>query len=200
MESERLPRGADPRAHLKLGRGGLSDVEWVVQLLQLQHAHEHDGLRTTSTVEALDAAVGAGLLDQEDQVVLARAWETASQLRDAGVMWRGRPVDSVPSALRDAEGMSRVMGRPPGHGSELAEEWRRTARHARQVVDRLFYGDAPPAHGGRGPATTHRDRGLPGRAAGFSRAADGPPPSAARFPRPTRGPRSGGRDTGRGRS
>ena len=200
MESERLPRGADPRAHLKLGRGGLSDVEWVVQLLQLQHAHEHAGLRTMSTLGALEAAVSVGLLDREDGATLARAWELASQLRDAGVMWRGRPVDSVPSALRDAEGMARVMGRPPGHGSELAEEWRRTARHARQVVERLFYGDAPPAAGPRGAAASRRDRGLPGRAAGFSRAADGPPPSAVRFPRPTRGRGSGGRDVGPGRS
>ena len=38
METERLPRGADPTPHTKLGRGGLSDVEWTVQLLQLQHA------------------------------------------------------------------------------------------------------------------------------------------------------------------
>ena len=38
VESERLPQGADPARHLKLGRGSLSDVEWFVQLLQLQHA------------------------------------------------------------------------------------------------------------------------------------------------------------------
>ena len=41
VEAERLPRGADPARHLKLGRGGLSDVEWLVQLLQLQHAGKH---------------------------------------------------------------------------------------------------------------------------------------------------------------
>ena len=40
MEAERMPRGTDPAMHLKLGPGGLSDVEWVVQLLQLTHAHE----------------------------------------------------------------------------------------------------------------------------------------------------------------
>ncbi|MFP3675172.1 hypothetical protein SB724_20365, partial [Bacillus sp. SIMBA_031] len=52
VESERLPRGADPARHVKLGRGGLSDVEWLVQLLQLQHAGKHPDLRTTSTMEA----------------------------------------------------------------------------------------------------------------------------------------------------
>ena len=43
MESERLPRGADPTTHTKLGRGGLSDVEWTVQLLQLQHGARQPG-------------------------------------------------------------------------------------------------------------------------------------------------------------
>ena len=38
VEAERLPRGADPHRHTKLGPGGLADVEWTVQLLQLRHA------------------------------------------------------------------------------------------------------------------------------------------------------------------
>ena len=47
VEAERLPRGADPAKHTKLGPGGLADVEWTVQLLQLQHAHEVPELRTS---------------------------------------------------------------------------------------------------------------------------------------------------------
>ncbi len=189
MEGERLPRGADPRTHLKLGRGGLSDVEWVVQLFQLQHAHALPALQTTSTLEALAGLVDAGLVRQEDAAELEHAWRLASQIRDAGVVWRGRPVDSVPSSLRDAEGVARVMGRPPGHGGDLAEEWRRAGRHARAVVERLLYGDVVPA-----PARSVEPVGrrpLPGRAAGFSRAATGPPPSPRRFPRPGR-PSGGG--------
>ena len=37
MESERIPPGEDPDFHLKLGPGGLSDVEFVTGLLQMQH-------------------------------------------------------------------------------------------------------------------------------------------------------------------
>ncbi|HEV7187359.1 MAG TPA: bifunctional [glutamine synthetase] adenylyltransferase/[glutamine synthetase]-adenylyl-L-tyrosine phosphorylase, partial [Blastococcus sp.] len=53
VERERLPRGADPATHTKLGRGGLSDVEWTVQLLQLQHAAERPVLQVAPTVDAL---------------------------------------------------------------------------------------------------------------------------------------------------
>ena len=38
VDNERLPRRADKALHTKLGTGGLADVEWTVQLLQLQHA------------------------------------------------------------------------------------------------------------------------------------------------------------------
>ncbi|NKX50176.1 bifunctional [glutamine synthetase] adenylyltransferase/[glutamine synthetase]-adenylyl-L-tyrosine phosphorylase, partial [Arthrobacter deserti] len=55
VESERLPRGAGPARHLKLGRGALSDVEWLAQLLQLQHAARLPELRTTNTLAALAA-------------------------------------------------------------------------------------------------------------------------------------------------
>ena len=44
MERERIPRGTDPRRHLKLGPGGLSDVEFSAQILQLQHAHRVESL------------------------------------------------------------------------------------------------------------------------------------------------------------
>jgi glutamate-ammonia-ligase adenylyltransferase len=206
MESERLPRGADPRTHLKLGLGGLSDVEWVIQLLQLRHAHVHVGLRTTSTGEGLDAAVAAGLLAPADAAPLAAAWQLASQIRDAGVVWRGRAVDSVPSDLRDAEGMSRIMGRAPGEGHRLADDWRRVARHARTVVERLLYGDAPPRAGARGEpavrtlAATTLERPRPGRAAGFRRDTSlvTPPRDPARFPRRRPGVPGGSRPAGDG--
>ena len=143
VEAERLPRGADPHTHLKLGRGGLTDVEWTVQLLQLQHAHAKPALRVTGTMAALEALGDAGLLAPEDVRALREAWRFGSLMRNAGVLWRGRPVESVPTDLRDAEGIGRIMGRPAGEGSALGELWRRVARRSRQATDFNFY-DSPP--------------------------------------------------------
>lgn len=140
MEAERLPRGADPKTHLKLGRGGLSDVEWTVQLLQLRHAHAVPGLRTTSTLGALAAAEEASLIDHGDAEALAEAWRLASSIRNAAVLWRSRSTDSVPATLRDAEAVHRILGRPPGSGVDLGERYLRAARRARSVTERLFYG------------------------------------------------------------
>jgi len=144
MEAERLPRGVDPSRHLKLGRGGLSDVEWTVQLLQLRHAHEVPGLRTPATLEALDAAEAGGLLDAEDAAILREAWLMSSRLRDAIVLWTGRAGgamgDVLPHDLRALNGLARMLGMGAGSGAELAETYLRVGRRARAVMERVFYG------------------------------------------------------------
>ena len=139
MEGERLPRGADRKTHLKLGHGGLSDVEWSAQLIQLRHAHEHPELRTTSTTRALAAAAELGLLDPDTAGELAEAWRLAARTRNAGMVFRSRPIDSVPSDVRDAEGVARVLGWSAGSGQDLIESYLRTTRRARQAVERVFY-------------------------------------------------------------
>ncbi|MFI8523178.1 bifunctional [glutamine synthetase] adenylyltransferase/[glutamine synthetase]-adenylyl-L-tyrosine phosphorylase [Promicromonospora sukumoe] len=143
VESERLPRGADPARHLKLGRGGVSDVEWTVQLLQLQHAFEVPGLRTTGTVAALKAANEAGLLTDDDAEVLHEAWVLASRLRSAIVLWSGRTtgagIDMLPHDSHALTGIARLLG-DVGTGPELEELYLRVARRARAVMERVFYG------------------------------------------------------------
>lgn len=139
MESERMPRGADPTLHTKLGRGGLSDVEWVAQLMQIRHAAQVEQLRTTSTLSALEAGVCAGLLSEEDHLILRSAWLAATRMRNAIVLVRGKAGDVVPSAPPDLTGVAFLLGYQPGHGSDLIEDYRRTTRRARGVVERLFY-------------------------------------------------------------
>ena len=140
MESERLPRGADPTLHTKLGRGGLSDVEWVAQLLQLQHAAQVPDLRTTRTGPALRAAVAAKLLAAADADVLMAAWRIALRVRNAGQLALGRPRDLVPTDVRELAATAHVLGYPPGVGGQLIEDYRRITRRARNVVERVFYG------------------------------------------------------------
>ncbi len=140
VDSERLPRGADPATHLKLGRGALADVEWTVQLLQLRHAHERAGLRTPRTLEALSAAAEAGLIGAADADALGAAWRLASRVRNAVTLVRGRPADSLPRRGRELVGVARAVGYPPGEDpGGLVEEYLRTTRRARAAVERVFY-------------------------------------------------------------
>jgi glutamate-ammonia-ligase adenylyltransferase len=158
MEAERIPRGTDRALHLKLGPGGLSDVEWTVQLLQLRHGYAIEGLRTTRTIEALDAAVAVGLATHADADALAAAWRFGSRVRNAIMLVRGRPGDALPAKHDELTAVARLLGyKPSASAAEakaypsspawndtpaqaLEQDYRRTARQARKVMDRLFYG------------------------------------------------------------
>jgi glutamate-ammonia-ligase adenylyltransferase len=140
MEAERMPRGTDPALHLKLGPGGLADVEWVAQLIQLRHAHAVPGLRTTRTLAALDAAVAAGLIEPDDASVLRSAWLLAARIRDAVTLVRGRPSDTLSAQQGGLAAVARLLGYPPDASQDLVQDYRRGARRARAVMERLFYG------------------------------------------------------------
>jgi len=140
MEAERMPRGVDPALHLKLGPGGLSDVEWVVQLLQLRHASTVPELRTTRTLAGLAAAAKAGVVTHEDAAVLARSWRLASRIRDAVVLVRGRAADVLPARTAELAAVASVLGYPSGGAQNLMQDYRQAARRARAVMERLFYG------------------------------------------------------------
>ena len=150
VEAERLPRGINPARHLKLGPGGLSDVEWSAQVLQLAHAGRIPQLRTTSTVGVLQAAVQAGVLSADDGGELIAAWILASRLRSAIVLGTGRasgPRSQVlPIQIREIRLVGRLIGLSAGRERELEDLYRRSARHARSVAERIVFADAA-AHG-----------------------------------------------------
>ncbi len=143
VESERLPQGADPARHVKLGRGSLSDVEWCVQLIQLRLAAEHPSLRTTSTLKALRAATDEGFLTAKEAATLRAAWVFASRVRSAMTLWTVRTTDVLPVDRPQLEGIARLMEYPPGSASRLEDDYLRVTRLARRVFERRFYdGDA----------------------------------------------------------
>lgn len=142
VESERLPQGADPRRHLKLGRGSLSDVEWLVQLLQLQHARRTPALRTTSTLTALAVAEEEGMIGPQDADRLRAAWILASRVRSGTTLWGNRTSDVLPTDRRQLEGVARLLEYPAGSATALEDDYLGVTRRSRAVFERLFYGPA----------------------------------------------------------
>jgi len=140
VEAERLPQAADPARHLKLGRGSLSDVEWFVQLLQLQHGVRIPGLRTTSTLDALAAAESEGLVSAPDARKFRDAWLLASRARSAMTLWTSKTSDVLPKDRRQLEGVARLLEYPPGAASTFEEDYLRVTRLSRQVFEKRFYG------------------------------------------------------------
>ena len=142
VESERLPQAADPARHLKLGRGSLSDVEWFVQLIQLQKGATVPGLRTTSTLSALEVARTEGFVTSTDAAKLRDAWILASRVRSAMVLWMTRTTDVLPTDRQQLDGIARLLEYPPGSATPLEEDYLRVTRLARAVFEKRFYGVA----------------------------------------------------------
>ncbi|HCT75720.1 MAG TPA: bifunctional glutamine-synthetase adenylyltransferase/deadenyltransferase [Micromonosporaceae bacterium] len=139
VESERLPRGADPLTHVKLGRGGLADVEWTVQLWQLRYGYKYPPLRETRTLRALSAATSAGLVSGENAAVLSESWVLCSRVRNALTLIRGRASDQLPRHGKELAGVARLLasGEDPG---EFLDDYLKVTRRARSAVEKLFLG------------------------------------------------------------
>jgi glutamate-ammonia-ligase adenylyltransferase len=140
IEQERIPPGEDPQFHLKLGRGSLSDIEFTVQLLQLLHGAEHESLRTPETMSTLEALVAVEILDPEDAGALRESFEFCSVARNARFLVAGSEHDSLPTDAAEAEKVARLLGYVERPQASLRDDYRRLTRHARQVVERVFYG------------------------------------------------------------
>ncbi|WP_425299399.1 bifunctional [glutamine synthetase] adenylyltransferase/[glutamine synthetase]-adenylyl-L-tyrosine phosphorylase [Nocardioides panacisoli] len=140
VDNERMPRGVDPKMHLKLGRGGLADIEWTVQLLQLRHGAAVADLRTPRTLAALDAAREHGLLTEEDAGTLLTAWRMASRLRNAVTLARGKAADHVPRDSTERRAVAQIMGFSALETDAMINDYLKATRRARRVVEHLFWG------------------------------------------------------------
>lgn len=141
IDDERLPRGADRNTHTKLGRGGLGDVEWTVQLLTMMHAHEVEGLHNTSTLECLDVLAEADILTPEKAGMLKDAWLLATNARNALVLVRRKRTDQLPQPGHLLAQVAGAAGWDPDDNDGFLEHYLKVTRRARQVVDEVFWGE-----------------------------------------------------------
>ena len=142
VDNERLPRGADRNTHTKLGRGALTDIEWTVQLLTMMHAHEFAQLHDSSTLRGLDALEECEVLDAEQVASLREAWLMATDARNALVLVRGKRVDQLPQPGPQLAQVAGAAGWAPEDNQEFLEAYLKLTRHARRVVDEVFWGEA----------------------------------------------------------
>lgn len=146
VDNERLPRGADRATHTKLGRGALADVEWTVQLLTMMHAHKHEGLHTTSTLDALDFLAeldDPAVLPAEQAEILRTAWLMATRARSALVLVSGKRTDQLPAPGPQLAQVAGSAGYDPDQQQQFLEDYLRITRRAHQVIEEVFWGEKP---------------------------------------------------------
>ena len=112
------------QVNVKYGSGGLIDIEYAVQYLQVMHGHDHPSLRTPNTLQALAALVKAGLVSRTDGENLRKAYVFTRILVDGLRMVRGNTKDLVLPPPDSEEFVS--LARRVGY---TTDDWRACARH-----------------------------------------------------------------------
>lgn len=143
IEGERLPRGADRARHLKLGRGSMTDVEWVVQLLVMDGAHDHPAVRgRTNTLDSLGILVDEGLLPRASGQSLGAAWRLAWGIRRALFLWKDREPSTLPVDRDELRAAALIILGDEGTAAGLEEDYLRVTRHARGIAEEIIFGES----------------------------------------------------------
>ena len=135
---------AGARIDIKLGPGGLSDVEWTVQLLQLRFGGEHPTLRRAGALAALAACVEEGLISPEDGEWLAEGWTLMARVRNCLYLAGARETHLLPAAPAETERLARMLGYERPGAQRLTEDIARVMRRVRKVHERCFYDAGRP--------------------------------------------------------
>ena len=143
---QKIARAGDSEVNVKEGVGGIRDVEFTVQLMQLVAGGANPALRVGSTLAALDALTVAGLLTEGERVTLAdsyvflRTVEHRLQIRDE------LPVRNLPRDPGELDKLGRRLGCPDG--AAFLADYRQITARVHVLFTRLFYGGTSRAPAG----------------------------------------------------
>ena len=141
-EAELARKGLTDR-EVKRGRGGIRDIEFAVQLLQLVHARHDPDLRSPTTLEALAELVGAGYVDAEDGAALDHAYRLLRTVEHRLQLEREQQVHAIPTDPAAQDRLARVMGYRDRSDAtardQLMTELRRVQAAVRSIHEHLFF-------------------------------------------------------------
>jgi len=145
MEQE-LARESRERINIKTGRGGLVDVEFLTQMLQLTYGVHEPRLRVRSTFDALQSLYDIGVLCADDHGLLSDGYRFLRRVENALRLAHDRPVEDLDRGRMDLTAVAKRMGFDSGDGLWREYEVRREAIRAcyERWFDRAESG-LPPA-------------------------------------------------------
>lgn len=132
-------RTSEAERQLKLGPGGLRDIEFAVQLLQLVHGRMDPLLRRRATLPALAALSRGGYVGRDDAKALAEAYTFLRQIEHLIQLHRLRRTHVVPEGVADLRRLGRGLAMTVDPVGEFTTQWKRHAMEARRLHEKLFY-------------------------------------------------------------
>ncbi len=140
METE-IARENEGHFNIKTGRGGMVDVEFIVQYLQILHGRDYPGLRSNNTLQALNALHQEGLLDEEDLVVLESGYKFLRRLENRLRLVHDQSINELSGERGYLLKLARRLGYPdrPRRPDEVfLEEYRSVTEKIRTIFEQLL--------------------------------------------------------------
>ncbi|MBI3786165.1 MAG: bifunctional [glutamate--ammonia ligase]-adenylyl-L-tyrosine phosphorylase/[glutamate--ammonia-ligase] adenylyltransferase [Deltaproteobacteria bacterium] len=140
MERE-LARETQGHVNIKTGRGGLVDVEFVTQMLQLRYGTEESSVRSRRTLDALVALGTVGVLPESDQRILIDGYQFIRRVEHGLRLAYDRPVEDLERGDIDVGVVARRMGfagDAAAAGEALWREFAQRRETIRACYDRWF--------------------------------------------------------------
>jgi [glutamine synthetase] adenylyltransferase / [glutamine synthetase]-adenylyl-L-tyrosine phosphorylase len=159
MEKE-LAKEDSARFNLKKGRGGMVDIEFVTQMLQLRYGHLYPRLRLRGTLEGLKALQAAGILSKRDYRLLSDNYFFLRQLDHRLRLERGQSLDILEREPVKLEGIATALGYKARSRTKAAAlllcDYERRRERIRSCYERFFRKTGPATTiSGSGPATAN---------------------------------------------
>jgi glutamate-ammonia-ligase adenylyltransferase len=136
VETERLSPYHIHR-DLKLGHGGLMDLEWTLQYLAWKHPEPASWDHSAETASRIRSLAKAGVLDPESALILHEAWTHLVSSRVC-IQLLGFELDVLPENPDRLDKLADAMGREEHGGTQLLEDHQRLTSRVRRLFDETF--------------------------------------------------------------
>ncbi|BDI33219.1 glutamate-ammonia-ligase adenylyltransferase [Capsulimonas corticalis] len=135
---EKAERSGDADVNVKEGFGGIRDVEFAVQLMQLVAGGKNEQLRTGNSLEALDRLAHAGFITRDEHDMLAESYAFLRTAEHRLQIMDELPIRNIPRDPHELDKFGRRLGYIDG--TEFHEDYRRHTQRVHALFTRLFYG------------------------------------------------------------
>jgi glutamate-ammonia-ligase adenylyltransferase len=139
IERERVRPPEAGRFHFKLGYGSLADVQFAVELSLMRHGGAHPSVRTTGTLDAIEALARERLVEDAVARELGEAFVFLTEVKNALEIDRRVHAEALPGTPEDLTVLARRLGFEEYPVQTLLETYRRVTRRARRAMERVFF-------------------------------------------------------------
>ena len=141
MEKELAHEDTDT-FHLKFGEGGIVDIEFVVQVLQLKHGGKEKGVRNANTLQALKKLKECGFILEKDYADLSESYIFLRTVENRLRIVHDRPLNILLKSSEKLVKLARRMGyketEEESPGAQLLRDYELHTERVREIYNRYF--------------------------------------------------------------